>query len=102
MDDDLHFGNGFSLEAAKNDAAANALLKLTTSQEKIDNKTAFYTLKEKRKGLIFQSIRKKNGLFDVTVQVKIVYKCLKVNRTIHIMSNYSISNVTKNVTDRDP
>lgn len=67
MDGELHCGDGFSLEVAKNDAAANALL--FYAQNKSENRNAFYELKEKRKGLIFQSIRKNKGLFDVTVQV---------------------------------
>lgn len=70
MDDDLHFGYGFSLEAAKNEAASSALLNLNTDKNTGENRNAFYLLKEKRKGLIFQSIRKNKGLFDVSVQVK--------------------------------
>lgn len=69
MDGELHCGHGFSLEVAKNDAAANALLSIKTNQNKSENRNAFYELKQKRKGLIFQSIRKNKGLFDVTVQV---------------------------------
>ncbi|KAG4070945.1 hypothetical protein HA402_001382 [Bradysia odoriphaga] len=72
VDDDLHFGYGFSLETAKNQAAASALLNLNTDKTSAENRNAFYMLKEKRRGLIFQSIRKNKGLFDVSVQVDFV------------------------------
>ncbi|XP_037044384.1 uncharacterized protein LOC119080240 [Bradysia coprophila] len=72
VDDDLHFGYGFSLETAKNQAAASALLNLNTDKKIGENRNAFYLLKEKRRGLIFQSIRKNKGLFDVSVQVDFV------------------------------
>lgn len=71
VDQEIHFGYGLSLETAKNQAAASALLSLNNDKDiSDDNRGAFYSLRDKRRGLIFQSIRKSKGLYDVSVQVK--------------------------------
>lgn len=63
MDSDLS-----SSELPQNDTATNVVL--ATGPEKYENKNCFYALRDRRKGLVFQSLRKVKGIFDVFVQVK--------------------------------